>query len=481
MEKQTIDLATDSYVAISQAQADRRCINLYKHVDDGQSLSESIIVGSPGLTEVTAIDYPVCRALIETKDRMFAVYSTQFSEISSLEVATNRGIVADNADSNIIRWASNGFVIALITDDNGYFYDLDLNTVTEITDPIFSSFGTVIDVKYKDGFFFYYTEEYIFNGSLVTTNKGQDFDGLSFGSAEIEPDGNVGGGILNNQLYVFGRNTVEIFENIGGSNFPLQRISGAAIQKGCVAKNTITNFQGSLSFLGRDRGESPALWLVQGSQLARISTPAIEFYIQGLTQNDWEDAFCWSYQQGGSNFLVLDVGTATFVYDSTSSQKSGRLIWHERQSGSIDWENFKGWTARLSVSAFGNIYVGDKTTNKIGKIAYDTYTEYGERISRGVNSQPFESRYNSVSWVEILAEMGVGNDEIENPSLLLSYSEDQGKTYGNPVAKFFGAAGDYTSRMIWNRLGRIQRPRTFRLYTDDPCKIRILKMQAVIE
>jgi hypothetical protein len=481
MPRQPIDISSDTYVAISEAQAKRRCINLYKHVDDGQSLSQQIIVGAPGISSFCSVDYPICRGFIETKTRAFGVYSDQFIEFDSVGTVTYHGSVANNASSNPVRMASNGFTVVIITDNNGYFFDLSTDTLSEIADPIFSSYGTVLDVKYKDGYFFYITEDYIFNGSLVTDNEGKDFTALEFGSAEIEPDGNVACGVLNNQYYVFGQNTIEIFETTDSTGFPLQRIPGAAIQKGCVARDTVINFQGALTFLGKDRGETPALWLCQGSNIVKISTPAIENYVQSLTSAQWDDACCWSYQQGGSNFLVFDIGDATFVYDATSSEKSGRAIWHERQSGSIDWIGYEKWVAKFSISAFGNIYVGDRSLGRIGKIDYSVYKEYGERIPRGINSQPFDSEYSSVSQVELFCEMGVGNSDIENPSILLSYSEDQGKTFNNPVEKYFGEAGQYTGRMVWNRLGRIQRPRVFRLYTDDPCKIRILKMEAVIE
>jgi len=178
---------------------------------------------------------------------------------------------------------------------------------------------------------------------------------------------------------------------------------------------------------------------------------------------------------------VLDVGDATFVYDATSSGKSGRVIWHERQSGDIDWIGYQTWRAKFSVSAFGKTYVGDKTTGIVGEISYSTYSEYGERIPKGIQSQPFDGEYVAISEIEVFCEMGVGNSTISNPSIELSYSEDQGITWSTPVNRSFGVAGDYKGRMTWRRLGRITRPRTLRLYTDDICKVRILKVEAVIE
>jgi len=482
MPKIPLDFASDTYVSTSSAQAKRRCINWYKHIDDGEALSKSILVGCPGLSSFATVDYPICRGFIEIQGRAFAVYANKFYEIFTGGTVTDRSTIdlGNNSDNNIVRMATNGLVIIIITDNNGYYYNLSTNILAEIVDATFSLFGTVIDVSYKDGKFNYLGTDYAFQGSLATVNNGMTFDPLAFGSAEIEPDSNVGQGMLNNQLLIFGTHTAEWFESVQETGYTLQRIQGATIQKGCVARNTIVNFQSALSFLGNDRGESPALWLVQGSNTVKISTPAIDNYIQGLTEAQWEDAFCWTYQQGGSNFLVFDIGDATFVYDATTSEKAGRRIWHERQSGDIDWINYKTWTARLSVQAFGKTLVGDKTSTTIGQIGYETYTEYGDRIPKGIQSQPFDAEYNAVSEIEVFVESGVGTATI-SPRLLLSYSEDQSVTFTNPVGRDIGDAGDYTSRLKWRRLKRITRPRTFRLYSDDSVKMRILKIEGVIE
>jgi len=445
---ETVEFANDFYQSISTALANRRAINIYRQVPDGPSLSSAAMLGSAGIIPFADLSEPVCRGLFSAKKRGFSVNDETLYEV--FENGTDNP-VGDITGEKPVRFAFNGFTLVIISDNKGYFYSLADSSYEEITDPIFSSFGKVIDVTYKDGYFFYMTEEYIFNGSLVTDNDGKDFPALSFGSAEVEPDGNTAIHTSSNQLYGCGLNTIQVFESVGGTGFPLQNIQGATIQKGVIARDTVIDYQGYMTFLGGDEGENPALYLVRGSSIQKVTTPAIENYIENLGQEEIEQAVCWVYQQSGSNFLVLDIGSASFVYDMTASQKTGRAIWHERKSGITTIEDFfKGfsnWRARFSMRVFGKTIVGDRTT---------------------------------LSEIEMICEVGVGNSDSKNPQLQLSYSDDQGIRFTAPVSRSLGAVGNTGVRLIWRRFRQFQRDRVIRFYTDDPVKLALIRMDAEV-
>ena len=55
----------------------------------------------------------------------------------------------------------------------------------------------------------------------------------------------------------------------------------------------------------------------------------------------------------------------------------------------------------------------------------------------------------------------------DDPQVELSWSDDGGATYGNPVARSTGATGDYMASVRWYRLGQ-GRDRVWRVdFSDD--------------
>ena len=60
--------------------------------------------------------------------------------------------------------------------------------------------------------------------------------------------------------------------------------------------------------------------------------------------------------------------------------------------------------------------------------------------------------------------MQVGDilDLEDDPQIYLSWSDNKGVTYGNPVAQSLGKTGEYLTTISWNRLG-MARDRVFKL------------------
>ena len=60
----------------------------------------------------------------------------------------------------------------------------------------------------------------------------------------------------------------------------------------------------------------------------------------------------------------------------------------------------------------------------------------------------------------------------EEPMVSLSWSDDRGKTWSNPLARSMGKIGEYGQKIIWNRLGSGKR-RIFEIHFTDPAPFRI--------
>jgi hypothetical protein len=68
-------------------------------------------------------------------------------------------------------------------------------------------------------------------------------------------------------------------------------------------------------------------------------------------------------------------------------------------------------------------------------------------------------------------ESGVGliSGQGEDALMWMSYSDDQGRTYGNERIRSMGKIGEYTKRVTWRMLG-IPRSRIYKFEGTDPVK-----------
>ena len=68
-----------------------------------------------------------------------------------------------------------------------------------------------------------------------------------------------------------------------------------------------------------------------------------------------------------------------------------------------------------------------------------------------------------VTYDQFMADMEVGTaQEGDDPQISLSWSDDKGRSYSNPVMQTMGKIGDYKAVPSWNRLG-MARDRVFKL------------------
>src|SRR5262249_8097170 len=154
---------------------------------------------------------------------------------------------------------------------------------------------------------------------------GTEWDPLEFGVKEGSPD--YISSILDDheELWLFGYDSIEIWTNVGDPTFPFQRIPGAFIRDGCVARYAPCSVGLSFCYLGGGHDGQTVAYRAQGLQPQRISTHAQE---QEWNRSDFliKDVVTWDYTEQGHVFWVLNFYSMqrTFVYDLTEG------LWHER-------------------------------------------------------------------------------------------------------------------------------------------------------
>lgn len=482
MPRVELPFADGFYVSQSTPLLEKRAVNVYPVISEADAVSRKVLFHSPGVELIVNTGGGDSRGAIVFSDGTpYRVIGNVLYSFDSAGNATNRGVIPGASD---VSMDSNGINIAVIDPaGGGYFFTPATNTLEQITDSVFLSFGQSTSVTFKDGFYVYTTDAVFFSGSSKVVNDGKSFNALDFADAEISPDIIKKGFNDHNQLYILGTTTTEVYRTIVTTGFPFQRIPGAMIPKGVSARNTVITFDNSFLFMGAGLNEKPAIYQALGSSIQRVSTKSIEHLIHDYDETVISNARAFSYSEDGNYFAVFTVGDNTFVYDQTSSKLSGIPSWHERQTGVTNGTGFQKWRAVHGVKAFGRINVGDDRSGRVGSLDSDCFTEYGDPIENVWTTKPFVNKGDGLfsKEIELFMQTGLGNADVTDPQIRMDYSDDGGRTFNSEVSLSLGKVGEYKTRARWKRLGRIPNTRVLRWKVTDPVQINVYGLFANAE
>jgi len=478
-----LDICNGFYESESLPLNSQRCVNLRPVAPQAQSLSSKALLGTDGIKTFSTSTDGLGRGSILAAAKPYFVSGTKFYSMNSFGVATNLGTVEG---SGLVSMATNTTVdgvtkiVIVVPGVTAYVYNSSSNDITEVTDPDFQVSDTVV---FKDGYFIFTASNglKIFNSNL---NDPLSYDALDTGTAEIDPDLIVGAIVNHNELFVMGEITGELFQNIGGSGFPFQRIAGANIQKGIVGKFAMVSFDNSFVFVGGGENELPAIWKVSGSSsVVKISNSAIDHAIQKYSKDELSNCFAMTYSKDGNFFATFtfestNIASRTFVYNATTSALTGQNVWHENQSGlGSDGVEVDRWRVQSIVHAYGKLLVGDSKTSKIGYLDSSTYDEYGDTILRKLTTSPFRHLDQSQFWGDLelvmLNGVGLASGNGSDPHIAMSFSDDGGRTFSSEFSRSYGKIGQYDRRTIWRRQGRVPTNRVLQFRATAPTEFAI--------
>jgi len=236
---------------------------------------------------------------------------------------------------------------------------------TEITDPEAIGFFHVGKAEHLDGYMFIMSDvNIIWNSDL---NSVANWTITSFIAKQIRQDFAIGLARLKNQLLAFGRETVEVFYNAGGTTgSPLGRLAHLHNKIGLVdtAVNGGTHYYctvgGRLYFVGRRAGgqESIGVFTFNGSEFEKVSTPYIDKILSEKTASIYSVNAVGHHGQIGVAICLTAPGA--------SPQQS--LIFYP------DWKEWFEWNStvfspvndrgfHLGVASQNKLYTFDATDN----------------------------------------------------------------------------------------------------------------------
>jgi hypothetical protein len=458
----------------------QRCVNLYCGTAQAEALNDFELLYTPGIAAFATTDVFASRGDIEMGGVYYVVTGTTLYSIDSAGTETSLGTITG---SDRVIMAHNGTKLAILAPDvaalNLWEWDAGTTTLTQVSDV---DYEVSIAMCFLDGYYIFMKKDSKkwFHSNL---NQPLVFDALDFTTAQVNPGNITGCHVSGDQVYIQKAENTEVYANVGGSGFVFQLIKGATYEKGSHCKYGSIDWENDFYFLGGGKNERTSVYKYgsTGSPV-KVSTDAIDNEIQKFTRAEIDDGFSFTYAIAGIalvGFTIRSVNIAdrTFIYNVTASNLQGRPVWSEMQTGVTE----DGWRANSVTNVYNKLLVSDSIDGRIGSLDLDTQTEYGATILREKSTPPLSFQgsqiLNSALELTIDAGQGIKTGQGSDPEIMMDFSDDGGRTFGNEFWRKAGKIGKYGQRVEWRRLGRVPSYRVFRFRGSDPIKWTFIKAE----
>lgn len=443
-----------SYALATRKASVQRTVNMYLVAMETVSKAAFILQSVPGLVLFSALGAEI-RGIYEAANRCFVVAGSTLYELNSAGVATNRGLLATASGMVGFAWGLTQLVI--VDGDNGYAFSLGANMLTPITSAGWRGSNRA---AYLDGYFIFVdpgTQTFY----ITAIDDATKLNTLDFASAAGAPDAVVAHLSNQREVWFLGELTIEVWFDAGGIDFPFARNQGASMEVGCVATFSAQKLDNSVFWVGRDRNGSGIVYRSVGYQAQRISTVAVEQALQA--SSNLAGAVAYVYQSHGQSFYCLNAPgvLATWCYEVSTG------AWHER----CDLDGlgeFMAHRATCHAFAVGHHLVGDARGN-VYRMDTTANTINGATLKRTrISPNDVTPQRDRVFYRDFVLDCTTGlAGQGVTATVNLSWSDNGGFKFGNPVSRSAGLVGEYISRVKWERLGAA-RDRVWRLdFTDD--------------
>lgn len=459
-----------AYELVSPNAAADRCINLYPEAIPQGGKESGCMYRCPGLDLlVTVGDGPV-RGLWQFGNYGYVVSGINLYRIDTAYNVEYLGMVGGVGPVSMV---DNGIQLAVVAEPEMFIYNAVTNVFSQVTDP---DFPGALRVDYVDGYFVFIEpdSQRWWQTQLL---DGTSVDPTEFASAEGSPDDLTSIIVDHREVWLFGTNSTEVWQDVGGADFAFQRIQGAFIETGCAAPFSVAKMDNTVFWLSLDRRGQGIVYRANGYMPQRVSTHAIEYAIS--TYSDVSDAIAYTYQDRGHSFYVLTfpTGNATWVFDVATN------LWHERAYMTPSTAELGRHRSNCYMFFNGVHVVGDYENGNLYALSPDVYDDNGSAqkwlrawraLPTGANN--LNRTFQHSLQLDCQSGVGLTTGQGSDPQAILRWSDDGGHTWSNEHWRSMGAVGEYGRRVIWRRLGSTEkiRDRVYEVSGTDPVPITLI-------
>lgn len=315
-------------------------------------------------------------------------------------------------------------------------YTTDGASLTEITFPDDKQVSAVDTLA---GYFVFGSELGRFYWSAV---GGTTVSALDYATAESQPDQLITLRVIRDELWLFGRLSIEVWTPTGDSDLPFRRTSGRIFGIGITARDSLRKIEESLFWVGTDR-----MVYRTNPNPEKISDNSMD---ERLLRADPAALYAFAYAIEGHQHYCLQIpDEGTFGYDTTTGR------WHELTSFGKDL--FR--VATGAVGPNGQPLLGDDTDGVIWEMQTTGETDGDDPIVYEcmslIEHTGAPARLNNV-----ILDCSVGDavDLIDDPVIQMRRTEPGMKTWDDWQEEPLGRLGEYAEQVSWTRQGSIERP-----------------------
>lgn len=389
-----------------------------------------------------------CRGTVDFKEEHYQVSGTQLIKVNSAGVTTLIGLVEGTQDCVFDKTFN--FLVIVVKGGKGYSLT-NAGVFSEITS---TNFRTSVDVCAINQRFVFIPSD----GGVVfyTDVNTLVIDALNFFDAEVLPDLNKGCINLNNDLYIGGFDSFEVFRDEGDIDNPFLRVDGAAVQSGYIAAKA--RFKNTFVFLGRDIEGNFAFKIMSTGQAIRISVdPIDEILNNDYTLAELETVTSQRFSWNNTDMVAFRLPRETFLFYGTG--------WSRIQTGIDSALTNQPWDVKFLTFSYGKYITGSATGTNIGRLQPIT-TEFGDRIERQINTY-IKAESNTYFTIDNFFLDCITGTNIVEGTIGLSISRDN-QTFGPTIFRPLAPIGESQQQVTWyGGVGRFERFCGIRLRTTS--------------
>jgi hypothetical protein len=374
----------------------------------------------------------------------YEAWSGNFSTVDSGGNVTSIGSLPGTKKISIARDQNGaGADVVAVDIDNGAFVLATAGTPAAPsalnTSP--ANFPQAKSVCFQDGYFFFMTGTAEMYASPINSLTG--WNALTFVILQARSDV-VGQRAIAfaGLLWGFTSGHLEVWQDTAQPfpAFPYSRL--VVLPYGLLQENAIAGWEtgfDTLLWASNDFG----VWMCPNGSLAptKVSSPDLDRLIEAQSKaGNLLEAFAYVF--AGKRFWALSSPSWTWEFNL------GTQRWNERESLVASTGQQGRWRAVGGHPAFGKWLAGDTQSGTLGFVDDTVITEFGAPQLRRIESAPvgnFPNRLR-VARADFYFSTGAGNAlgataNLVNPSVAVSWSDDNGLTWGNPIVRSLGQQG----------------------------------------
>lgn len=339
-------------------------------------------------------------------------------------------------------WARNNNAVpdVVVVDPENGATVVTTSAVNSYPDP---NVGAPNAVCFLDGYFFFTYGNGLCRASGINSTSINTLDVVT---AEAKSDTLLRPVPFNNQLYLFGSGSIEVFSGnpVNDEGFPFNRVT--VIPRGLAGRYCVSGFEDgfgkALVFIGDDN----AVYILNGYSPEKISPPDLDNLIEQVADKNTLETSV--YVTGGRAVFVVSSLLWTWEFSLNS------LKWNERAS----YQKSR-WRGTQLINAYGKWLAGDIDSGNLVELS-SIRTETTDPLVMRIESAPISKFPNRGKIARIDLDITVGrgistgtDPNQTDPTIEISVSRDGGVNWDPPRLVKIGQQAIADRRVYATRFG----------------------------